>query len=173
MAETDLIPLAAAVLHAGSEPERVLEIECGEGDGVLFLAREYPRARIRGVDPSEEAVRRVTRRIGLDPEGRVAVKVGGRRSLPFPDDHFDIVAQRRGRLGLAEIARVLRPGGCLIVAPSSPPGSSSRFPRQAWKTRPGSLDPHGRWSRRALSRRGFETVAVDDSFLVTRLRAAP
>src|SRR3954447_21498753 len=50
-----MIPLAAAVLHSGAEdPERVLEVECGEGDGALFLAREFPRARVRGVDASAE-----------------------------------------------------------------------------------------------------------------------
>ena len=30
-------------------------------------------------------------RVGLDPEGRVAFKVGAPRGLPFPDDHFDLV----------------------------------------------------------------------------------
>src|SRR6187549_2597573 len=50
-----LTALAAAVLALPEPPERVLEIGCGEGDATLFLAREFPAARVRGVDPSEAA----------------------------------------------------------------------------------------------------------------------
>jgi ubiquinone/menaquinone biosynthesis C-methylase UbiE len=110
-----LTALAAAVLRVRDLPERILEIGCGRGDGVLFLAREFPSARVRGVDPSEEAVRAAVSRVGLDPEGRVAFKRGRSRSLPYPDAFFDLVAQSGGSLRPGEIARVLRPGGHLIV----------------------------------------------------------
>jgi ubiquinone/menaquinone biosynthesis C-methylase UbiE len=152
--------LAAATLRAPREPERVLEIDCGDGEGVLFLAREYPRARVRGIDPSEQRVRRARERIGLDPEGRVAFKVGRRRSLPFPDDHFDLVAQREGRLALREVARVLRGGGGFIIY-------AGRV-----------ADPLGMrlgLLRRRLAALGFEAGsegrAEDGRFLVARLRA--
>jgi ubiquinone/menaquinone biosynthesis C-methylase UbiE len=107
--------LARAVLEIDPPPERLLEIECGEGEGTLFLAREYPRARVRGLERSEAAAHRARARVGLDPEGRVAFRSGLPRSLPFPDDNFDLVVQRRGRLHPAEAARVLRPSGHLIL----------------------------------------------------------
>lgn len=115
MPSSSLIALAAAVLHVPGRPERVLEVGCGGGDSVLFLAREYPAARVRGVDPSAEAVARAVSRVGLDPEGRVAFKRGGARSLPYPDGFFDLVAQAGGRLHPGEIARVLAPGGHLVL----------------------------------------------------------
>jgi ubiquinone/menaquinone biosynthesis C-methylase UbiE len=111
----DLIALAAAVLRVDRSPERVLEVGCGDGERSLFLAREFPNARIRGVDPSPEAVRAATARVGLDPEGRIAFKRGDRSRLPFPDDHFDLVASDAGAAPGAELARVLRPGGELIL----------------------------------------------------------
>jgi len=114
-----LTPLAAAVLHVG-EPERALEVECGEGEGALFLAREFPRARVRGVDSSERAVARAGDRVGLDPEGRIAFKQGSPSSLPFPEDHFDLVVLIDAAPNPAETARVLRPGGFLILASTSP-----------------------------------------------------
>ena len=110
-----LTPLATATLAVG-RPESALVVECGEGEGALFLAREFPRARVRGVDTDAAAIRRATGRIGLDPEGRIAFKVGGPRDLPFPEDHFDLVAVLDGRLAAAETARVLRPGGFLVIA---------------------------------------------------------
>ncbi len=115
-----LLALATAVLHVDRNPERVLEIGCGEGEGVLFLAREFPRARVRGVDPDEVAIHAATLKIGLDPEGRVAIKQGKARALPYPEDLFDLVVQRHGRLFLAEIVRVLRPRGYLVYIAGKP-----------------------------------------------------
>ncbi|MBK5218294.1 MAG: class I SAM-dependent methyltransferase [Thermoleophilia bacterium] len=154
-----LTPLAAAVLALGS-PESLLEIECGEGDGALFLAREFPRARVRGVDSSEAAIRRATARIGLDPEGRIAFKVGGPRKLPFPDGHFDLVAAVDAVPAVAEAARVLRPGGHLILARSERTEAASGL--------------GARLARWRLSRHGFTLIASesagDGSFSVARLR---
>jgi protein-L-isoaspartate O-methyltransferase len=110
-----LTALAAAVLHVPAAPERALQVGCGKGDGVLFLAREYPAARVRGVDPSAAAIRAAVGRVGLDPEGRVAFKQGGGRSLPYPDAFFDLVAQAGGRLRPAALARTLRGGGHLVL----------------------------------------------------------
>jgi ubiquinone/menaquinone biosynthesis C-methylase UbiE len=154
-----MTPLAAAALHVGS-PERILQIECGDGDGALFLAREFPAARVRGADRSADAVRAATARVGLDPEGRVAFKQGTPRALPFPDDHFDLVAALDAKLSPREVARVLRPGGFLIVA------SSER--------RGGPLGPVVRTLRWRLARRGIDPViaraAGDGSFAVAQLR---
>ncbi len=154
-----LTPLAAAVLHVGA-PERILQIECGEGEGALFLSREFPSARVRGVDSSEEAVRRAAARIGLDPEGRIAFKQGSPRSLPFPDEYFDLLAAVDALPGAAETARVLRPGGFLAFAATRSREVPSGF--------------RGRLLRRRLGRLGFETIwseaAGDGSFLVAHLR---
>jgi SAM-dependent methyltransferase len=155
-----LTPLAAAALRVGPAPERVLEVECGDGDGALFLAREFPAARVRGVDRAEEHVRAATARVGLDPEGRVAFKRGRPGSLPYPDDFFDLVVEVDGRPAVAEIARVLRPGGHLILVRSQ--GAEALAGLGGWLL------------RRRLERRGIELVenapAGDGSFSVGRLR---
>lgn len=146
-----LTALAAAVLHVRDLPERILVVGCGEGDGALFLAREFPAARVRGVDPSGEAVATAVARVGLDPEGRVAFKQGEPRRLPYPDGFFDLVALSRGGLRPRELARVLRPGGHLIA-----------------------IGPR-RWIDWRLGGRGFDPVEADEvegeRFQVFRLRA--
>jgi SAM-dependent methyltransferase len=153
-----LMPLATAVLHVPA-PERALEVGCGEGEGVLFLAREFPAARVRGVDRSAEAIRRASAKVGLDPEGRAAFKQGRPRALPYPDGMFDLLAQTRGRLHAGEVVRVLRPGGHLIYVE-----------RPLWRLPPAGTK---RLARR-LERLGFETVELGDSegfpFYVGRLR---
>lgn len=155
-----LTPLAAAVLRVSPAPERVLEIGCGDGDGTLFLAREFPAARVRGVDRDEALVRAATARVGLDPEGRVAFKAGRPGALPYPDDYFDLVAQVDGRPAIAEIARVLRPGGFAILASTGRTRADQAL--------------SGWLRRRRLGRHRIEPVelaaAGEGSFYVGRLR---
>jgi len=159
MRSPPLTPLAAAALHVDRSPERALVIGCGDGAAALFLSREFPRARVRGLDPSAALIREAIARVGLDPEGRLAFKVGRATALPYPDDFFDLVAQLDGRPSAGEIARVLRPGGYLILA-------RQRRPRHA----AGQRTP---WVRRGLARRHIVQVAAaeagEGAFFVGRL----
>jgi len=154
-----LEPLAAAVLHVSPAPERILDVGCGTGAGTLFLAREFPQARVRGVDLSEEMVHAAVAKVGLDPEGRVAFRVGDASSLPYAEDSFDLVAQLNMPPFFAELARVLRPGGQVIVA-------SSWGPETPFYTSPSLL----RWK---FLQHGIEPVEVGDAgrgtFYVGRL----
>jgi SAM-dependent methyltransferase len=154
-----LAPLAAAVLHVDRAPERVLDIGCGTGEGTLFLAREFPQARVRGVDLAEEMVRAAVAKVGLDPEGRIAFKLGDAADLPFPDHSFDLVAQLNMPPFFTEIARVLRPGGHVIIASSW--GAQTPF-----YTRPALL----RWK---FLQHGIEPVEIGEAgagtFYVGRL----
>lgn len=154
-----LTPLAAAVLHVG-RPERILQLQCADGDAALFLAREFPGARVRGIDRSAEAIQTATARVGLDPEGRIAFKRGGPRSLPYPADQFDLITALDARPAASEAARVLRPGGFLALAVS------------AEEEPLGGLG--GRLYRRRLLRLRFEPIwsepAGEGSFAVFRLR---
>jgi SAM-dependent methyltransferase len=156
-----LAPLAAGLLHVRPEPERALDIGTGTGAGALLLAREFPRARVRGVDLSEEMIRRATARVGLDPEGRIAFRVGDASSLPWDDDSFDLVTQLNMPPFFTEIARVLRPGGHVVIAASSGPRTPFYNPDSVL--------------RRGFERRGFEVVetgtAQDGTFFVARLPA--
>ena len=113
---------------------------------------------MRGVDLSEGMVRRAQRRIGLDPEGRVAFKVGDASDLPFDEESFDLIAQLNVPPFFAEIARVLRPGGFAIVA-------ASRGPQTPFYTPDSVLE-------RGFRRAGLEKVesgeAADGTYFVAR-----
>jgi malonyl-CoA O-methyltransferase len=118
-----LTPLAAALLHVRPAPERALDLGTGLGDAALLIAREFPQARVRGVDLSDEMIRLAQRRIGLDPEGRVAFRVADAAHLPYEDDSFDLVAQLNMPPFFAETARVLRPGGYFVIAATFGPAT--------------------------------------------------
>ncbi|MGH2961323.1 MAG: class I SAM-dependent methyltransferase [Solirubrobacterales bacterium] len=113
-----LAALSAAALAVAHRPERVLDVGTGTGEGALLLAREFPRASVRGIDISEEMIRSAQAKIGLDPEGRVAFRVADAASLPYGEDSFDLVALLNMPPFFGEIARVLRPAGSVIVAAS-------------------------------------------------------
>jgi ubiquinone/menaquinone biosynthesis C-methylase UbiE len=139
-----LAPIAMAVTKIDRRPERALDLGTGTGVAALFLAREFPHASIRGVDVSEQMIRKAKAKVGLDPEARVAFRVADAAALPWDDGHFDLVTQLNVPPFFAETARVLRHGGHVIVAASS--GELTPF------YTPDSV------LERGFSRYGFETV---------------
>lgn len=97
--------------------KRVLDVGCGEGE---FLRRD-PK-HIEGVEPNEDAVRRLHKK-GLK------VTLGKLPDLPFDDETFDVVHSRNVIEHLdipiayslvRDGARVLKPGGQLIIATEMP-----------------------------------------------------
>jgi SAM-dependent methyltransferase len=109
----------ASQLAAGAA---VLDAGCGTGYGTAILAAAGP-SRLLAVDVAEEAVER-TRAV---VEGRAEVAVADLRSLPFEDDAVDLVVcfeviehLERREAALAELVRVLRPGGTLVISSPNP-----------------------------------------------------
>lgn len=125
-----LAPLAVAVARIDPAPERVLDIGTGTGEAALFLAREFPRASIRGVDISEAMIRIARAKVGLDPEGRVAFRVADAAALPHEEASFDLVTLVNMPPFFAEIGRVLRPGGHAIVTASLGPATPFYTPQK-------------------------------------------
>jgi ubiquinone/menaquinone biosynthesis C-methylase UbiE len=138
-----LAALAAATMHVRPAPERILDLGCGTGEGALFLTREFPQASVRGVDISEEMVREARRKVGLDPEGRIAFAVADAAQLPYDDESFDLVAQVNMPPFFDEITRVLRPGGSVIVVSSWGEGTPFYTPPRLlrWKFQQREIEP--------------------------------
>jgi SAM-dependent methyltransferase len=95
----------------------VLEIGCGRGVFAAYLAGAG--ARVVAADFSPSAVAHAERRIA--PLGGTAI-VADIQQIPFADASFDLVVSQetlehvpRPEAGLAELVRVTRPGGRLII----------------------------------------------------------
>ena len=100
-----------------------LDLATGTGDLALGLARRFPRARVTGLDLTPAMLAIARRRIArAGCAARVAFMEGDATRLPFPDAAFDTVTCAFGfrnfpdpAAALAETARVLVPGGTLLV----------------------------------------------------------
>ena len=102
---------------------RVLEVGSGPGRLATRLAELAPDVRVTGVDISPEMVERANSlALRSRMANRVEFRVGDVASLPFAEASFDVVVSTfsahhwpNPARGLAEIYRVLRPGGVARV----------------------------------------------------------
>jgi len=98
----------------------ILDAACGNGRYSRFLLRHAdPDAQITAFDLSPRMLARAQRRLG---NNRVTLAVADLTRLPYADDVFDAAVcgwvlehLPDPRLGLRELARVLRPGGKLLL----------------------------------------------------------
>ena len=110
------VPLVTAVVAAA--PSRVLEVGCGWGELAAWIA-EDTAAEVIATDLSP-------RMVELAQETGVDARIADVQDLPFDDESFDaaVAAWMLYHVpdlerGLAEIARVLRPGGAFFATTNS------------------------------------------------------
>lgn len=148
---------------APKEGQHILDIGTGHGNALAELAKRTTNGLAAGIDPSEVMVRMASRRNAeAIRAGAINVVAGNANALPFPDGSFD------GALAVhvlyfwpdlvrpfAEIARVLKPGGRLVLLfrTSGDPRTAS-FPSSAYRFR--SVDE----VRTALEQAGFMVERV-------------
>jgi demethylmenaquinone methyltransferase/2-methoxy-6-polyprenyl-1,4-benzoquinol methylase len=118
-----LVAMARAGIPANGT---VADVATGTGDLAYALGRSRPDLTIVGTDVSLQMLQRA-RTIGSTPG--VSIAAGDITSLPFPDASLDAVTAGYAlrntpdwRASLAELARVLRPGGQLFTLDFYVPG---------------------------------------------------
>ena len=103
---------------------RLLDVGCGTGEDVLALApRVLPGGRVTGIDVSAAMIDEARRRVGAAVGRAVDLRVGDATRLDLGDATVDgCRAERtlqhldRPADAVAEMARVTRPGGRVVVA---------------------------------------------------------
>lgn len=117
---------AARIAQAIAGRTRVLDLGCASGAQLALTARLNPQAAFVGLDLAPAMVERA--RLTMAGQGleRVQVRQGDMTALPFPDRSFDAVISTMAChhlpdhaalcATLAEVARVLAPGGALYLA---------------------------------------------------------
>lgn len=156
----------AQVLSRLPERGRVLEVGCGAGRFLRAVERARPELVLVGADVSRAALRRAAE---LSPEIELRLVPNPDAPLPAADGEFDAVLAldviehvAAPDLLLAEIARVVRPGG-LLLAHVPCEGD----PLSLWRWIPGQGGPGGLKRRLAGHIQRFRR-----SDLLARIRAA-
>jgi len=123
------------------KPGRILDIGCGTGDLSIKIAKKAPReTEIFGIDYSQpmlEIAKAKAEKAGVAP--RIKFISGDASKLPFEDNYFDCTAISFAfrnltynnplcKPHLADVLRVLKPGGRYVIVESSQP--ESRFIRE-------------------------------------------
>lgn len=117
----------ARTVRAVGDASRVLDLATGTGDLAIAIAEANPNAKVVGVDPSTQMLEVGRKKLG-PLASRIELLEGDAQALPFDDESFDATTIAFGirnvpdRVkGLAEMARVTRPGGRVVVLELSEP----------------------------------------------------
>jgi SAM-dependent methyltransferase len=114
-------PVRFAGLAAG---EVVLDLGCGAGLDALLAARAVgPAGRVIGLDMTPEMIERARRHAGQAGATNVEIREGLMEQIPLPDSSVDAIVSNgvtnlstRTSRAIAEMTRVLRPGGRIAIA---------------------------------------------------------
>lgn len=114
--------------HGG---KNMLDVATGTGDLAINMGKSMPDARITGIDLSEKMIGCGLAKIrSAKLDDRIQLMQADCLDLPFDDDSFDVITVAYGvrnfeklQQGYNEMARVMKPGGMLVVIELSTPTS--------------------------------------------------
>lgn len=96
----------------------VLEVGCGRGVGTEIIFEKFGAASVHAFDLEPNMVAKARRRLSIYPPDRLKLYVGDAAAIEEEDDSFDAVFDfgiihhvPAWQRAVAEVARVLRPGG--------------------------------------------------------------
>ncbi|HZC74444.1 MAG TPA: class I SAM-dependent methyltransferase [Gaiellaceae bacterium] len=139
------------------QPRRILDLGTGTGVVAIALAGRYPMAEVVGIDISPGMIEEARRQLPAADAGRVDFQVGDASALACADGEFELVVLSNMIPFFDELARVVAPGGTLVLSFSRGAGTPIYVPPEVL--------------REELGRRGFTEFAEFSADPATALRA--
>jgi hypothetical protein len=122
-------PANASSTRRAAAGRRWVDVGCGNGAFTELLLERAAAAHVEGIDPSEAQVAYARTRLADRP---VLFRVGDATALPYADGAFDAAAMAlviffvpEPAKGVAEMARVVRPGGSVSAYAWDMPAAAS------------------------------------------------
>ncbi|HFC00608.1 MAG TPA: bifunctional demethylmenaquinone methyltransferase/2-methoxy-6-polyprenyl-1,4-benzoquinol methylase UbiE [Phaeodactylibacter sp.] len=111
------------------QPKMILDVATGTGDLALEAEKQLKPEKIIGIDISHEMLEIGRKKISQKKlSKKIELQLGDSENLPFPNNTFDAVTVAFGvrnfenlGKGLAEMYRVMRPGGKVVILEFSKP----------------------------------------------------
>jgi SAM-dependent methyltransferase len=128
-----LLPAAEVVVGTAAirPDERVLDLGCGTGNAALLAAQHA--AQVTGVDPAPRLLE-VARKAAADRGLDIAFLPGDAASIPLADASVDVVVSVFAvifapdpQVAAAELARIVAPGGRIVLSAWFPGGAISEM----------------------------------------------
>jgi ubiquinone/menaquinone biosynthesis C-methylase UbiE len=152
--------------------QHLLDVGCGGGQSAIRLKENYPHLQVTGIDLSPGQIARARQR-AKQRGYEIRFEVADAESLPFPDEHFDVVYSFGSAKhwpdplkGFSECWRVLKAGGELLAADATSDATQeqvknfykiSNFPRLFEK--PATTILNKRMFRSARSVESYQQIA--------------
>jgi len=170
-------PITRLLRELGRDDLRLLDVACGTGRTLLQLSMTHPDLRYHGLDLSPYYIK-FARRL-LHPVKHLSLSAENAEAMPYRDEYFDVLVSvhlfhelpRAARRNvIAEMWRVLRPGGLLVIQDSGQLAESpelsfflSRFASEFHE--PYHADYIEDDLAQPLAERGFSVEAVETHFV--------
>jgi 2-polyprenyl-3-methyl-5-hydroxy-6-metoxy-1,4-benzoquinol methylase len=148
---------------SGETLSRILEVGCGPGNFALCLEKWFPDSQVMALDLEDDLIRFASRRVHSAHFVRASSE-----KIPLHAHSVDVVSALQviehfstPEDFLAEVARILRPGGLLLLSTPNPQGLGARLQGENWQ---GIRDDHislrspAQWQA-ALGEEGFERLS--------------
>ena len=110
--------LDAAAEKIGRPNFSFCDAGCGNGIYLKYMANKYPETKLYGFDFSQTIVQ-----IAKNNAAAAEIKTGNLEAAPYKNETFDIILCTQviehlldDKKGLAELCRMLKPGGYLVIS---------------------------------------------------------
>jgi len=110
-----LLVLKDGLTHITKIPQTILDLCTGTGLAVFIVADRFPLASIVGLDQSSSMVDIAQEKVPDADKKRIRFETGNAADLSYGDSEFDLIVTSNAPVYLSEAARVLKPGGDILV----------------------------------------------------------
>jgi len=110
-----LLALKDGLTQISNTPQSILDLCTGTGLAAFMVADRFPLASIVGLDQSSSMVDIARGKVPDADKKRIRFETGNAADLSYGDAKFDLIVTSNAPVYLSEAARVLKPGGDILV----------------------------------------------------------